>query len=206
MLLALAALLAFAIVAEQVAAHLPAGIDYSIRSWVLAHRWGPAATLALALDVAGAAPVLVVLAALAALWLWRTGRAAAALATLFSSVGSSAGFVIVKAFMHRVRPAGALPLHITTYSFPSGHATVAAAVLPALAYLLARERVLAFPTAIMLGAALPLLLGASRVYLDVHWTTDVLAGWCLGLAVAAVSAAWYEHARTRLPSGRTADP
>ena len=46
-----------------------------------------------------------------------------------------------------------------------------------------------------LAGAGTLLVGASRVYLDVHWTTDVLGGWSVGAVVTAFSAFVYERVR-----------
>ena len=44
-----------------------------------------------------------------------------------------------------------------------------------------------------------LLVGLTRLYLDVHWTTDVIGGWAVGLFVAAVTAALYERLRKSIP-------
>ena len=77
---------------------------------------------------------------------------------------------------------------VHSLSFPSGHAMLSAVIFLTLGALLARfhkrkrERAL-----IMLYAVLvTMLVGASRVYLGVHWPTDVLAGWALGAAWAAL--------------------
>ena len=75
-------------------------------------------------------------------------------------------------------------------SFPSGHAMLSAATYLTLAALIAhlevtrRARVLIFVLALLLMAA----IGFSRVYLGVHWPSDVAAGWCVGAAWAL--AAW----------------
>jgi undecaprenyl-diphosphatase len=111
---------------------------------------------------------------------------------------ATALFVGIKDLFQRIRPAGALPLHLVSYSFPSGHATASTAVLVTLFYILAREGLLSHGVALVLGFLGPLLVGLSRVYLDVHWMTDVLGGWGLGLVVAALSAAAYEHMRARI--------
>jgi undecaprenyl-diphosphatase len=71
-------------------------------------------------------------------------------------------------------------------SFPSGHAMLSAATYLTLAALIAhlevkrRAKVLVFVLALLLMAA----IGFSRVYLGVHWPSDVAAGWCVGAAWA----------------------
>jgi len=78
--------------------------------------------------------------------------------------------------------------HVYTASFPSGHAMMSAATYLTLGALLARvhsrKRLKAY--FLLLAAALSLAVGASRVYLGVHWPTDVVAGWTLGACWAIV--------------------
>ena len=83
------------------------------------------------------------------------------------------------------RPRPDLVPHATmvyTQSFPSGHAMLSAVVYLTLGALLARTQ--AEPTVkaylLLLAIALTLTVGISRVYLGVHWPTDVLAGWAVG--------------------------
>lgn len=85
-------------------------------------------------------------------------------------------------------------------SFPSGHATLSAAAYLTIGALLAhaqqRQRVKTYihATAILIA----LLIGASRVYLGVHWPTDVLAGWCIGAAwsiLCVTAASWLTRDR-----------
>jgi undecaprenyl-diphosphatase len=79
--------------------------------------------------------------------------------------------------------------YVYSASFPSGHSMIAATVYLTLAALISNlerkpsTRALVFATAIGLMAA----IGVSRVYLGVHWPSDVLAGWCAGSAVALIA-------------------
>ncbi len=76
---------------------------------------------------------------------------------------------------------------VFTASFPSGHAMMSAVVYLTLGALLARtesrRRVKSYVMAI--AAVLTLLVGLSRIYLGVHWPSDVVAGWALGAGWAA---------------------
>ena len=80
--------------------------------------------------------------------------------------------------------------YVYSASFPSGHSTLSAATFLTLAMLISSlepnraTKIMVFVLAFMLVFA----IGFSRVYLGVHWPSDVLAGWCLGAAWAL--AAW----------------
>jgi undecaprenyl-diphosphatase len=98
---------------------------------------------------------------------------------------------VLKHLVGRARPM-LVPQHDLVYSasFPSGHSTMAPVVYLTLAAILAAGDERRGAKALLLGGAalLVVAVGVSRVYLGVHWPTDVLGGWTLGLAIAAASA------------------
>lgn len=118
---------------------------------------------------------IVVLLILALLRRWRD-------ALFFALAVGGAGLLnmTIKAVFQRVRPAlWVSPAPEQTYSFPSGHAMGSMALVAALG-------VLAWPTrwrwpAVILGAIFTLAVGLSRMYLGVHYPSDVLAAWAASL-------------------------
>lgn len=121
--------------------------------------------------------------------LWHLGRGEAPLVRLWFLTGLSTLVVQegVKLLVARPRPELWPRLfEVTGYAFPSGHALASATLYPLLALDLTRgapppRRALALG----LAASLCLYIGIGRVYLGVHWPSDVLAGWALGLALLA---------------------
>lgn len=105
-------------------------------------------------------------------------------------VGAGGGLAIsqgLKALFGRERPAlDYRAVEAVNASFPSGHAMLSAVVFLTLGALAARFAQRKRLKALALGAAvlLSLLVGLSRVYLGVHWASDVLAGWSVGAAWA----------------------
>jgi undecaprenyl-diphosphatase len=119
-------------------------------------------------------------------WLTQSWRPLILLALVM--LGAVSLNLLVKQAVARTRPPSLLwAIPANGWSFPSGHATESAAVYRTLAYLFAytqRGRGVKSVT-YAVGIAAPLLIGISRVYLGVHWPTDVIAGWALGGAWSA---------------------
>jgi len=101
----------------------------------------------------------------------------------------------IKRFFRRQRPTLLEHLEVvTSTSFPSGHATAAASIYLTLAFVASRGRRFRAHRGALLGAAAvtATAIGASRVYLGVHWPTDVLSGLALGTAWACAAEAIYD--------------
>jgi len=108
---------------------------------------------------------------------------------LACSVGTGFAMWLLKDFYERDRPS--VVTHFDPpggHSFPSGHSMISAALYMTLAVLISRtlERRRLRVFVIAAGALLALLIGFSRMYLGVHYPTDVLAGWTAGLIWALV--------------------
>jgi undecaprenyl-diphosphatase len=101
--------------------------------------------------------------------------------------GEEAASTVIKEVVDRARPAFNPAAATLGPSFPSGHTTTAAAFYAAAALLLGRGRPRWARAAITGGAvAIAVAVAASRVFLDVHWLTDVIGGLALGWAWFAI--------------------
>ncbi len=126
--------------------------------------------------------ILLAFALLASLRRWSEG--------VLLVAGAGGGLLIsqgLKLVFGRERPDLAYrAVEAVNASFPSGHAMLSAVVFLTLGVLAARfsdrrrVKVLAMSAAVLIS----LLVGVSRIYLGVHWASDVLAGWCVGAAWA----------------------
>lgn len=109
----------------------------------------------------------------------------------------------VKAAVDRPRPIWPDPVDSAHYAaFPSGHATTATVVCGLLLRLLQRHgagRVL-WRTAVSAAVVSVAGVGLTRVWLGVHWPSDVVGGWLFGGLVVAVGVAVYEWPRVARPS------
>jgi len=168
---------------------------------------GPPALLEAARDVTalGSMVVLGILAFGAAGFLVLEGKSHMAGFLVVSVTGGSIVSVLLKDLFERPRPE-IVPhaVYASNSSFPSGHSMMSALTYLTLGAILARDhkpkRLKAF--FLLSAALLTFLVGVTRVYLGVHWPTDVLAGWAAGAIWALLS--WL--AARRLQNRRALEP
>jgi undecaprenyl-diphosphatase len=131
----------------------------------------------------GGVGVLTLLTLAVAGLLWLQGRDRSMVLVLVSVAGGLLLSTLFKEAFARPRP-DLVPHGATVYtaSFPSGHSMMAAVTYLTLAVMYARVEPLRAVKIYLIAVAclIILLVGASRVYLGVHWPTDVLAGWLAG--------------------------
>jgi len=196
-LVGVVALVACAKLGEDVFSHETGSFDEAIQSWVADHQYPFLYFVFLAITYLGSVGVMIGLAILGALWLWRRRSREVGAAALIAPAAAITLFQLIKQLFARARPPIIGHLLLGTYAFPSGHATASTAVCCTLAYVYWREGFISRRIAIWVAALPPFLVGVSRVYLDVHWATDVLGGWSLGLLIAVLGSALYDRHRLR---------
>lgn len=154
----------------------------------------------------GSTAVLLLIATASIIFLLLIRKRFEALLVLVAIGGGQLISSLLKLGIDRPRPHLVSHLaHVQTLSFPSGHAMISAITYLTLGALLASSvsgrvtRIYILAVAVMTT----LLVGISRVYLGVHWPSDVLAGWCAGFAWSMIC--WLA-ARYWARAGRKAVP
>jgi len=155
-------------VSRWVADSVPAGVEWIARlfTWL------------------GGAVGTTVVTGLAAAVLWRASRRGDAAFVVIAVAGITVLVAVLKAIYERARPDFGSAISLPhSYSFPSGHAATAVVLYGAIGLLLAeRARSRARAAAWLVAAGLvALAIGASRVILNVHFVSDVAAGFAVGL-------------------------
>jgi len=137
----------------------------------------------------GSSVVTGLITLIAVLFLAIAGRWRYAALVLAAALGTLLVMLALKGLYDRPRPPFVTHLDPQTdESFPSGHSMIASALYLTLSTLIAQ----ALPTrrlrifTIATGAVLALMIGVSRLYMGVHYPTDVLAGWTVGCAWALI--------------------
>jgi membrane-associated phospholipid phosphatase len=162
----------------------PTGFDSSVTNWFVEHRSDSGTSSMRAVTWLGSASVVVPIAAVVAVAIMCVRRWWLAAFVVVGSVGAWLLSDLAKQVIDRERPPMPLRLqHPGGSAFPSGHATQAAATYLAIVFVVVAlhagrwTRLSAWAGGIVIVVA----VGISRVYLGVHWATDVFAGWLLAV-------------------------
>jgi membrane-associated phospholipid phosphatase len=184
-------------------------LDHSVLGWMIDHRRDWLTTVAIIITNAGSPVAVGLLAALAAALLWWRLRspmsAVVVVATLAVATGVS---TMTKVVVGAERPpSGVQLLREVDPSFPSGHVTGTLALLGIGAYIVGRGRRLVIRVALAFAVAVATAAVAlTRLYLGVHWLTDISGGLLLGgAAVLAGSVALDTVGRAGSESGRRSE-
>ncbi|WP_280232841.1 phosphatase PAP2 family protein [Nocardia cyriacigeorgica] len=177
-------------------------VDVPIMDWVIAHR-SDALTPAVEVVTHSGGTIAMWSAALlaCAVLAWRRQWPELALVAV-TGAGSAVLIPLLKSVVDRERPPMADRLvTVNSHSFPSGHSLGSVVVVGVIAFVVAVGLRRRGPRRIVVGAAATfvVLVGLSRVYLGVHWPTDVLAGWTIGLLWLIIMLTGYQRYRHTRP-------
>jgi undecaprenyl-diphosphatase len=181
--IATCALLVFAWLAFIVHAGRTQAFDDSVRQTIHLYATPALTAIMRVFTFIGTSGFFAMVGALVVWWLIKAGCAAAAIWFIAVQISANLILKILQFAFHRARPEPFFGLSSPeTYSFPSGHAMLSTVFYLSLATLLTRK------TSIRIAAALlAFFIGLSRIYLGVHYPTDVLAGFA---AAAFWLSAW----------------
>jgi undecaprenyl-diphosphatase len=154
--------------------------DLAIAQWIAERRSAAGVDAAEILSIAGSVVGIVPLGLLVAFVVYRRDGWREARWLFFACIGASSLYLLVNVVMRSARPP--MPLRVLDdvgWSFPSGHATQSIVFWPMAALLLGTTRTMR-AWLLVPAVIITLAIGGSRIYLDVHWTTDVTSGFLLG--------------------------
>ncbi|MET0187755.1 MAG: phosphatase PAP2 family protein [Pseudonocardia sediminis] len=178
------------------------GEDVSALTGAAETRTGALNTAVVVLTEIGNTAASAVLAVVVGGVLWWRGRRGDAVYLIATMATASLVFTIIKRILDRPRPPADLRvIEASNESLPSGHATMSAVVLASIVIVFWPQLAALGRTVLTAVAVLwPAAIGATRIYLGVHWFSDVLAGWALGLGWAFLGAAILFRWRARTPA------
>ncbi|HEX8942535.1 MAG TPA: phosphatase PAP2 family protein [Gemmatimonadaceae bacterium] len=189
---------AFSEIAERVRAGSTQGIDDAVMHWMAAHQSPGVQSVMLEITALGTSAVVAMIVFIAGLFLWLNHHKHSAILLIAATLGGMVLDGLLKIGFNRPRPQiFHWGTQVVSSSFPSGHAMASTIVYGTVAYLAARlqQNVTSRILTMAMAGVIILLICSSRLYLGVHYPSDVLAGVVIGLAWAGFCMAVLEAAQ-----------
>jgi undecaprenyl-diphosphatase len=194
-LVTLGATWVFVQIASEVREGETQDFDVAVLRFMEANKTELLDRLALEITFMGTGLIVMTIVLVSGMFLWLTKHKHSALLLMVSAAGAILVNGLLKAGFDRPRPQlFEWGQHTVSSSFPSGHAMSAAAVYMTVAYLAARlqRRHISRVLTLLAATIVVVLIAVSRLYLGVHYPTDVAAGVVIGIAWAALCMAMLE--------------
>lgn len=183
---AAAALAIFLLTAGLVAAGAIDEGDRALLFWAARLDPGPLAGISAWLTHLGSVWILVPVVVFVAIWAQLRGRKAGALVFVGGALLAQSLVVLFKWLGGRERPEGLAEILPATHAFPSGHATMSTVIYGLAAFLIASIEPRARTVLAVVVPLLCLAIGATRIFLGVHWPSDVVGGFAFGVFLLAL--------------------
>jgi undecaprenyl-diphosphatase len=157
-------------------------LDTAWRDWLIERRSPGLTAVLTACTTIGSSPVLVALAFGVTSWLAVARHRREAFLVAGTTLGALVLSPLLKGAIERARPDSGHLVQVNSWAYPSGHSLTSTAVIGVLTVLAASRLTArtARAAVVVAGVLLIVAVGVSRIYLGVHWPTDVLAGWLIG--------------------------
>lgn len=201
-------LVLFAMLAEEMLEGDTRQFDTTVRLFVHAHSSTELTALMRFLSIIGSPTVVTVIAIASSIALWLVGHPRRAILIAVTAAGGSLLMWVLKITFHRHRPEPFFDAKLpSSYSFPSGHAMLSFCLCLSAAALFSASRKsrLARVTIWTFWVSLSGAIGYSRIYLGVHYPSDVVAGYLAALVWSlAVGSAYQKWRKAPRPPGGAA--
>jgi undecaprenyl-diphosphatase len=197
-LIAIVCTWAFSEIAEHVRAGGTQAFDDTIMRWIAQHQYHGLQVAMLEITSLGTGTVVTMIVAIAGLFLWLNQHQHSAILLIAATLGGMVLDNLLKIGFNRPRPEiFEWGTYAVSSSFPSGHAMSSVIVYGTVAYLAARlqRNVRSRVLTMLIAAIIIVLICASRLYLGVHYPSDVIAGVVIGLGWAGFCMAVLEAAQ-----------
>jgi undecaprenyl-diphosphatase len=170
-------------------------VDGQIALWLYQNRWAPVSIFLYCFTQLGSVSgVTIITLALVVFYSWRRKKAYL-VALLLSVIGNGISVYATKIYFHRERPVNVSYYLVKSFSFPSGHSAAAISLggLACYFFMLDAKTNQVRRYWFYSGVIYILLIGFSRIYLGVHFLSDVIAGYLLGALWAIVAVIVMEY-------------